>query len=90
VEQVKLKRWASRNVRNGYPMIIEQDVVKKPQSEEGDLVELVDSEGKFLAVAYLGNEKKSAGWVISRERGQMLTDELLLSLFQKAKDYRKT
>src|SRR5690625_3638585 len=71
-------------------MIVNQDFARKPQSEEGDLIELVDSSNRFVSIAYLGKEKRAAGWVLSRKKEWKLDDLFLKELFKQAKDYRKT
>lgn len=69
-------------------MIVEQDFLRNPLSEEGEMVELIGSDGKFVATAYLGKEKRAAGWVVSPTKSLILNRAFFLSLFQKAASKR--
>ena len=53
----------------GHPWIIADSYTRKwPSGEAGDLVELVDSSGRFLAVALLDPKERIVARVLSRER----------------------
>lgn len=88
MEKIKLKKLASDRVRKGYPMLVQMDFVKDVKIEEGALVELLDSGNQFLAKAYLANENKAAGWVLTRDATENIDKGFFVRLFNKAKERR--
>lgn len=89
MEKMKLKKIGAQRIAEGYPMIVDLDILDRQRPNDGETVELTDETGRFLATAYLGKENKAAGWVISRKKNQTLSEEFFDSLFKKAKKYRK-
>lgn len=90
MEKVILRNQAAGRIKKGYPMIVKQDYATPPQSKEGDLVELTDQKGQFLAIAYLGKEKRSSGWVVSTQKDQKLDGTFMKKIFEQAKENRKS
>ncbi len=90
MDRLKLKKIGAEQIGKGYPMIVDLDILDRTRPDEGETVELTDENGRFLAMAYLGKENKAAGWVISRTKGQTLSEDFFSELFLNAKKYRKS
>lgn len=79
MKALKIKELAANRIRNGYPMLEELDFVDKTEAVEGDFVKLKDKSNKFVALGYIGHEKKTAGWVLSLDD----TDEINYNFFDR-------
>lgn len=90
MEKLVLKSFGSSKIKTGYPKVVEMDLVQDHSFHDGDIVELTDEKGTYLATAYLGKENKAIGWVLSREQGTTLDADFVENVFQKAKNYRKS
>lgn len=88
MKQLKVKKLASNRIQKGYPMLDPNDFVHPIDEEEGLLVEITDEKNQFLAKAYLGKEKKAAGWILTRDRTENVNKSFFVRLFQKAIDRR--
>ena len=87
MKKVHLKRLASNRVKNGYPVLGELDIFDQGDAKEGDLVRLYDPQKKFIGVAYLGEENRNIGWVLTNEDREINKGFYLEKLSQ-AKDFR--
>ena len=53
--------------KEGYPLIAKESVLSWDKvTEEGMLLNLVDSKGKFILKAYHGVQNKGYGWALSQ------------------------
>ncbi|KAA9299065.1 MULTISPECIES: class I SAM-dependent rRNA methyltransferase [Aerococcus] len=84
-----LKKRASQAARAGRLLLKEQDFVKSPHFEEGDLVQVQDPAGDFLALAYLARQNKGIGWIYSYDRQTKWGQDFFQEVFQVAKDKRQ-
>ncbi|HJV35446.1 class I SAM-dependent rRNA methyltransferase [Geomonas sp.] len=74
-----------RMIELGHPWIIADAYTKKwPAGEAGDLVELTDASGRFLASALLDPKERVVARVLSRERMQQLDRGWLKKRLQRA------
>lgn len=81
----QLTMQGSKKVRQGYPLIQQEDLVKAEMST--DWVELTGPQGEFLAMGYLGKQNKGIGWVLSHKK-QVINEAFFIHLFQVAKEKR--
>lgn len=81
----QLTMQGSKKVRQGYPLIQQEDLVKAEMST--DWVELTGPQGEFLAMGYLGKQNKGIGWVLSHTK-QAINEAFFIHLFQVAKEKR--
>lgn len=58
----KVKKKAEKKFRQGYPLIVEEDLEQLPDTQEW--VTFLDSRGQYLATGYLGAQNKGAGWLL--------------------------
>lgn len=85
---VKVKSLAANRIKKGYPALESYDFKDRTEAEEGDLIKLVDTAKRFVALGYIGDEKKTAGWVLSLDEKTKINDRFYEDLFRKAMDTR--
>lgn len=88
MEQLRVKKLASKRIRQGYPMLEPLDFIKPLSAKEGALVEIVDEKSQFLAKAYIGSENKAVGWVLTRKEDEAIDKAFFSRLFEKAREKR--
>lgn len=65
---IKLKDKSKAEIAAGYPLITKDSLEGAERlQEEGTIINLTDSKGRFVAKAYYGNQNKGAGWVLTRD-----------------------
>jgi len=62
---IKVTQQAAKKIKKGYPLIQEEDLVQKIETNEW--VTFTDSKGTYLAQGYLGRQNKGIGWLLTRE-----------------------
>lgn len=88
MEKYMLKRRATERARNGYPLLVLEDFVKEPKVAEGTLVECIDEQRKFVAIAYLAKQNKGDGWILTTQPSVKIDQSFFENLFQEAIDHR--
>ena len=89
MKTVKIKRLATNRILNGYPALVDLDFSDLNDAEEGDFIRLMDTKNKFVGIGYLGNEKRTRGWVVTLEDRE-ITKDFYKELFQAAYEKRKS
>lgn len=79
MKNLQVKKLAANRIQKGYPALEDYDFKDKDQVVEGDFVRLLDSSRKFVGLGYIGDEKKTAGWVLSTDD----TDRIDVSFFDR-------
>lgn len=79
MKNLQVKKLAASRIQKGYPALEDYDFKDKDQVVEGDFVRLLDSSRKFVGLGYIGDEKKTAGWVLSTDD----TDRIDVSFFDR-------
>jgi len=85
---LKIKELATDRIKKGFPVLEELDFVNKDYLVEGDFVKLVDKHNKFVAYGYIGNERKTTGYVLSLDESDELDYAFFDRLFRIAHDKR--
>lgn len=71
--EVKLTNQATQNIKQGYPLIMKDALIDSKQlKKEGTLFKIVDSSNNYLATAYYGLQNKGIGWVLSRNKKEII------------------
>ncbi len=88
MKKIKVRPKTEQNIKRGYPLIKETDVVNKPTaSASNQWVEFVGSKNNYLGTGYISPQNKGLGWVLSWTK-----EPLDLNFFKKkltqAKDER--
>lgn len=89
VIQLKVKALFEKNYRAGYPLLNEEFIEKIPPITEGELVELVDQQNRFLGKGYFGRQNKGYGWILSRDEHETIDQKFFESKISTALRLRK-
>lgn len=69
MESIKLQKEPALRLRQGHPWVYKNELRGLPSDfPPGELVELLDSKGRFIAVGYCNPKSVISGRVLSRER----------------------
>ncbi|HSI66083.1 MAG TPA: class I SAM-dependent rRNA methyltransferase [Planococcus sp. (in: firmicutes)] len=70
---------------NGYPLIMKESLANSDElQEEGTILNLSDSNGRFLAKAYFGKQNKGFGWVLTRKEGETIDQAFIQKKIEQA------
>lgn len=88
--KVKIFPKFTKGYKEGYPLILKERMEKWPKElEEGDILELIDASGKFVARGYHGKQNKGDGWLFTWDKKEQLDEPFLTELITTAKDKRQ-
>ncbi|KRN54774.1 class I SAM-dependent rRNA methyltransferase [Carnobacterium divergens] len=90
MEKIKLKKVATKRVKEGYPLLVKGDFLSEPKLNDGSFVELVDDQKQFVARGYLATQNKGDGWVLTTNPKELLEQSFFEGLFLKAEKARNT
>jgi len=79
-------RW----VDDGHPWIYEAEVVSAPEAENGELVDAVSENGKYLGTGFVSLESKIRIRLVSRNANDTFDEAFWKRRIKYAWDYRKT
>ncbi|MER2063816.1 MAG: class I SAM-dependent rRNA methyltransferase [Alkalibacterium sp.] len=85
---LKIKELATNRIKKGFPLLEELDFVNKDYLVEGDFVKLVDKHNNFIAYGYIGNERKTAGYVLSLDESDEIDQSFFSKRIKAARDRR--
>ena len=87
---VKVKPEFVSAFNKGYPLLSKESIVSWDRvSEEGSVLNLFDTKGKFLLKAYHGMQNKGYGWVLSNKKDEKIDTAFFRKKLQSALEYRK-
>jgi len=76
--------------KEGYPLIAKESVLSWDKvTEEGMLLNLVDSKGRFILKAYHGVQNKGYGWALSQKKDEKIDSNFFSKKINSALEYRK-
>lgn len=81
MEKIKLKKVATKRVKEGYPLLVKGDFLSEPKQIDGRFVELVDDQKQFVAKGYLAKQNKGDGWVLTTNPKEEFTQSFFERLF---------
>lgn len=71
--ELKLIQKEVNRLKKGYPLIMKESVINSGRlKQEGTLFKLLDNDNNFLATAYYGQQNKGIGWVLSRDKREII------------------
>jgi len=75
---------------NGYPLFEKESVINwNLVKEEGTIINLFDTQKKFIVKGYYGKQNKGYGWVLSFKRNESIDELFFSSRIKDAIDYRE-
>lgn len=76
--------------KEGYPLISKESIPDWDKvKEEGTIINLLDSKGKFILKAYHGVQNKGYGWALSTNKDEIINQEFFTKKIKSALEYRK-
>jgi 23S rRNA (cytosine1962-C5)-methyltransferase len=88
--EVKVKPKSVKNITNGYPLLAKEAVeTSEVTMDEGSILRLVDSSGRYLATAYYGLQNKGIGWVLTRKEQEKIDTQFFVKKLSAAVARRK-
>lgn len=89
MKKIKIKAMTSKRIKQGYPLIKEDDLVHPNEGQnEMNWVQFVSQNNEFLGLGYLGAQNKGAGWVLTTENISNVTLPFFVGKFEKANEKR--
>jgi len=87
---LKIKQEYIQDYKDGYPLISKESIVDLNRlSDEGMILNLVDSKNKFIAKGYFGIQNKGFGWVLSKDVDEKIDINYYSKKIKEAIAYRK-
>lgn len=82
---LKIKQQQLKAYQNKYPLI-SQDAIEddKNLTNEGDLIRLIDTNGRFLGTGYHGKQNKGVGWILSWDEKEKIDQQFFKKKISKA------
>jgi len=87
---LSLKKDAIGRYKKGYSLI-EKDVILNLDElkDEGEIINLVDSSGRFIAKGYYGRQNRGYGWVLTQNRDEPINKAFFTKKIKEAIEYRR-
>lgn len=87
---LSIKQEFTQEYKSGYPLLSKESIVDLQKlTEEGLLLNLVDSKKKFIAKAYYGKQNKGYGWILSLNRDEKIDADYFLKKITSALQHRE-
>lgn len=81
--KVKVFPKFTKGYKEGFPLILKERMEKWPKElQEGDVLELTDTNGQFIARGYHGEQNKGSGWLFTWDKKQQLDEDFLANLIR--------
>lgn len=88
-KSITVKSKYLENYKRGYLLISKESIVDFSKVEQGDIVNLVDNRGRFIAKGYIGMQNKGSGWVLSFDKNQEINGNFFKEKIEEAIKYRE-
>lgn len=89
VVELEVEKKATGRFAKGYPLIEKGSVRNESKlTEEGSIIELIDSEGEFLGKGYYGRQNKGIGWILTRQQNEKIDEPFFNRKISEAKSKR--
>ncbi|WP_208560981.1 class I SAM-dependent rRNA methyltransferase [Marinilactibacillus kalidii] len=69
---LEVKTLAANRLRKGYQALEEYDFKALGDFKEGEAVEIVDQQNKFIGKGYLGKENRTVGWLLTADKEEAI------------------
>ncbi len=78
-----------QNYRDKYPLISKESIIDFNKIEQGDIINLIDNRGKFIAKGYAGVQNKGSGWTLSYNKNEEINKNFFRNKIQQAIEHRE-
>ena len=84
---ITLKQEYIEKYQNGYPLLLKEALVDwNKLSDEGAIVNLINSKKKFIAKGYFGIQNKGYGWILSSLQDEKIDKDFFIRKIKSAVD----
>lgn len=85
-----IKKEFVQEYMDGYPLISKESIVDLGKlTNEGTVLNLIDSKKKFIAKGYHGIQNKGYGWILSSKKDERINKDYFARKIKSAIEYRK-
>lgn len=89
VIKLKVKSTYEKKFLAGYPLVTKDSVIHFPDEiAEGTIIELVNNQNQFIGKGYYGKQNKGIGWMISRNKEELIDRTFFSKKFNQALEHR--
>ncbi|GKX28663.1 methyltransferase [Vallitalea longa] len=87
---IRIKQKYIDKIKKGYPLIEKDSIVDIGKlRREGMIINLIDSNNKFIAKGYFGRQNKGNGWILSYDKNEIIDYEFFRNKIEEAINSRK-
>lgn len=88
---VKIKNNVANKIKQGYPLILKDNVLNKEVlQQEGMVIHLINEQDNYIATAYYGEQNKGIGWVLSLNKKERINQNFFERKIQSAIKFRQS
>lgn len=84
MKKVKVTKRAALQLKKGYPLIVNQDLINTADETIEGVVQFIGPQGEFLGSGYLGKQNKGCGWLLSQIEREQIDQSFFRRLFADA------
>lgn len=77
---VKIETSFEKNVQNGNPLLYKDAIATSMNLEEGQVIDVVTKQNKFIGRGYYAIQNKGIGWILTREKNVPIDSAFLSSI----------
>jgi len=90
VTSVQLKPDFVQKIKDGYPLLSKEFILDWSKvKQEGEILQLLDTQKNFVANAYHGIQNKGYGWILSLKKDEKIDVDFFTNKIKSALLYRK-
>lgn len=78
-----------QNYRDKYPLISKESIIDFNKIEQGDIINLMDNRGNFIAKGYAGVQNKGSGWTLSYNKNEEINKNFFSKKIKQAIEHRE-
>jgi 23S rRNA (cytosine1962-C5)-methyltransferase len=89
-KNIVIKPKYIQNYKNKYPLISKEFIIDFSKIKQGDIINLLDNRGKFIAKGYSGVQNKGNGWILSYNKTEEIDKNFFSKKIKQAIEYRES
>lgn len=87
---IRIKQKYIDKIKKGYPLLEKDSIVDSNRlTKEGMVINLIDSNNKFIAKGYFGRQNKGNGWILSYDKNEKIDYRFFIDKIREAIGHRK-
>ena len=73
---IKVKDLLAQDLQKGVPILLKDGFNEIDSLEEGSILKLRNSAGKFIGKGYVGKQNKGVGWILTKNENEPIDKHL--------------